>query len=91
MSIAVSILTPGPHVVQTLNGAFLRMETLTVTGLTAASANTIPHGLPFTPRKVSLRPGATGLWGETSVPDATNIYVTVGTGGATAGHIDVWE
>lgn len=91
MSIAVSILTPGPFVFRDQSGAPRRRETLTVTGLTAASANTIPHTLPFTPRKISLRPGANGLWGETSVPDATNIYVTVGTGGATAGHIDVEE
>lgn len=62
---------------------------LVVTGLTAAAANTIPHGLPRTPRKVILVPSALGLWGETSAADATNIYVTVGTGGATAGKIYV--
>lgn len=58
---------------------------LAITGLTAASANTVPHGLPRAPRKVTLVPGASGLWGETSAADATNIYITVGTGGATAG------
>lgn len=56
-----------------------------VTGLTAASANTVPHGLPRPPRAVLLVPGASGLWGETQAADGTNIYVTVGSGGATAG------
>lgn len=64
---------------------------LSITGLTAASANTIPHGLPFTPSRITYRPGAAGLWGETSVPDGTNIYVTVGTAGATAGVIEYEE
>lgn len=68
-----------------------RFGKLTITGLTAAGANTIPHGLPFIPSRLSLRPGALGLWGETSAPDATNIYITVGTGGATAGVIDYEE
>jgi hypothetical protein len=72
-----------------LNGKFVARASLAVTGLTAASANTIPHGLPTTPQMVNLVPGANGLWGQTSAADATNIYVTVGTGGATAGTINV--
>ncbi len=72
-----------------LDGRFPSRATLTVSGLTAAAANTIPHGLPHPPQFVGLRPGAAGLWGETSLPDATNIYITVGTAGATAGNIDV--
>lgn len=91
MSIGVTVDSTGKHIHPTLSGAQLRHETLSITGLTAASANTIPHGLPFTPRKIGLRPGALGLWGETQAPDATNIYVTVGTSGAIAGKIDVWE
>jgi len=67
-----------------------RYGSLTVTGL-AAGANTIPHGLPFIPSRLSFRPSALGLWGETAAPDATNIYVTVGTGGALSGAIDYEE
>lgn len=74
---------------QTLQGAQIRKASLAVTGLTAGAANTIPHGLPGTPIAVDYRPGANGLWGETQAPDATNIYVTVGSGGATAGTIEV--
>jgi hypothetical protein len=88
MSIAVSSVHHDRVVM--LNGRFLRVSTLTITGLTAAAANTIPHGLPGVPVAYSLRPGAAGLWGETSVADATNFYITVGTAGATAGTIDVF-
>jgi hypothetical protein len=89
MSIAVTV-TPGGTKTD-LDGVYRRRGSLAITGLTAASANTIPHGLPFTPNRISLRPGALGLWGETQAPDSTNIYITVGTGGATAGTIDYEE
>ena len=66
-----------------------RRAVLTVSGLTAAGANVIPHGLPGVPQTVGLNPGANGLWGETQPADATNIYVTIGTGGHTSGIINV--
>jgi len=72
-----------------LNGKFINSAALAVTGLTAAAANTIPHGLPTIPVIVNPVPGASGLWGQTQAADATNIYITVGTGGATAGTINV--
>lgn len=68
-----------------------RSGKLTITGLTAGGANTIPHGLSFTPRRLGLRPSALGLWGETADADATNIYITVGASGATSGIVDYWE
>jgi hypothetical protein len=89
MAITVTNVAKGRRV--DMRASEARHGSLTISGLTAASANTIPHGLPFTPKKISLRPGANGLWGETSIPDATNIYITVGTGGATAGTIDYEE
>jgi hypothetical protein len=67
-----------------------RRNKLLVSGL-SEGPNAIPHGLPFTPSMLRLRPGAAGLWGETSAPDSTSIYITVGTGGATAGIIDCEE
>lgn len=83
----------------TLAGTGLRQELLpykraarlTITGLTAGADNVVPHGLPFTPTGLSLRPSALGLWAETQVPDATNIYITVGGGGAVSGTVDVAE
>ncbi len=86
---AIVVTATYQEILVTRTGAEIERGTLAITGLTANAANTIPHGLPRVPRRVSLRPGAAGLWGETSAPDATNIYVTVGAGGATAGTIDV--
>jgi hypothetical protein len=60
---------------------------LSVTGLVEGD-NIIPHGLPTTLERITLRPGAAGGWGETRVPDAVNLYITVATGGATSGTID---
>ena len=73
---------------QSYNGP--RFGQLTITGL-SEGANVVPHGLVFAPSQMHLRPGATGLWGETQLPDATNIYITVGVGGATSGIIDFEE
>ena len=86
---AIAVIPTYQEILGTKAGAEIERATLAITGLTAGAANTIPHGLPRVPRRVSLRPGALGLWGETSAPDATNINVTVGAGGATAGTIDV--
>lgn len=69
---------------QTLQGVPIRQAKLVITGL-AAGANVVPHGLPATPISVSYDPGASGLWGETQTPDAQNLYITVGTGGAASG------
>ena len=74
---------------KTLDGRFIKRAVLTITGLTAAAANTVPHGLPAVPQKVDVEAGANGLWGETSAADATNIYITVGTGGSTSGYANV--
>lgn len=87
MPIAVTATKQGYR--QNQDGANIRRASLAITGLTAGAANTIPHGLPATPMRLSLRPGAAGLWGETQAPDGTNIYITAGVGGATAGTVDV--
>jgi len=83
MAIAVTptYYDPDPDI----RGTFVGFAKLAITGLTAASGNTVPHGLPRPPRAVLLVPGAAGLWGETQAADGTNIYITVGSGGATAG------
>lgn len=77
------------------NGSPRREASLAVTGLTAGADNVIPHSLPYTPSRLSLRPlkdGTTpGGWSETQAADATNIYLTVNTNGSTKGTIDVAE
>ena len=91
MAITVTPINYGRY--KDLDGRFPSRASLSVGGLTnsatAPTANIIPHGLPHQPQFVGLRPGAAGLWGETSPPDATNIYITVGIGGAITGTLDV--
>jgi hypothetical protein len=73
------------YLAQTFQGVPIRQAKLVIAGLTAGAANTVPHGLPAVPVSISYNPGANGLWGETQPPDATNVYITVGAGGATSG------
>lgn len=73
------------YAAQTYDGIPIRQAKLVISGLTAGAANTIPHGLPSQPVSVTYTPGANGLWGETQPGDSTNVYVTVGAGGATSG------
>ncbi len=95
MSIAVTIVTGSKRVFRTDQGVPIRKETLHITGLTAGADNTVPHGLPFTPNKLSYRPAKDGTspggWSEKQDPDATNIYITVNTNGSTLGNVDVEE
>ncbi len=72
------------YLTQTMQGVPIRQAKLTIAGL-AAGANVVPHGLPSVPISVLYDPGATGLWGETQTADKSNLYITVGTGGATSG------
>ena len=73
----------------TIDGLFIGSNTIEVSGLIAGEANTIPHGLGYTPDKCSFRPAnGNGQWGETQIPDATNIYLTIVAGGPTAFNID---
>jgi hypothetical protein len=74
-----------PYVFQTYQGIPIRKAKLTISGLVAGAANVVPHGLPAAPISTAYAPGAGGLWGETQAADSTNLYVTVGTGGATSG------
>jgi hypothetical protein len=88
MSIAVSNTYKGFRQRQT--GEFLREAVLAATGLTAGSANTVPHGLPATPvQAVYVPTNGNGNWYETSDPDATNVYITSGSSGPTAFKIYV--
>lgn len=80
----ISVTPSYRYVAQTFQGVPIRQARLVIAGLTAG-ANVVPHGLPVTPINVWYGPAASGLWGETQSPDAQNLYITVGTGGATSG------
>jgi hypothetical protein len=83
----ITVATSNAYVLQTYRGVPIRKAKLAIAGLTAGAANVIPHGLPSAPLTASYEPGAGGGWGETSPPDATNLYITVAAGGATAGTV----
>jgi hypothetical protein len=50
-------------------GPYLRKATLVVTGLSASTANTIPHGLATTPRHVALQSIANATLGALATLD----------------------
>ena len=78
-----------------LPGQILKYAKLTVTGLTASSNNTVPHGLtdgkgnPVTPLQVSLEPTSNNNFWEYQTADSTNIYVGVGAGAGVTTNIYV--
>lgn len=78
---AISVTPTYEDVHQNISGALRRRAVLTVTGLTAAAANTIPHGLPKTPNGVPNYQATSGTPGfEVQPPDGTNLYYTTGAG-----------
>ena len=87
MAVTVSAAYQGFFQIQ--RGNRIRRAVLTVSGLTAGTANTIPHGLPGTPQQIDMLPGSNGTfpggWGLSAGPDGTNIYVVVANNGATSG------
>lgn len=80
----ITVMPTYCYLTQTMQGVPIRQAKLVITGL-AAGANVVPHGLPAIPVSVLYDPGASGLWGETQSADKMNLYITVGTGGATSG------
>jgi hypothetical protein len=78
---AITVTPTYEDVHQNITGALLQRATLVVTGLTAAEANTIPHGLPRIPYGVPNYQATSGTPGfETSVPTATDLFYTTGAG-----------
>lgn len=77
MALTVTAIYEDVH--QSITGVLLRRGVLTITGLTAGVANTIPHGLPRLPFGVPNYVATSGTPGfETQPPDAMNLYYTAG-------------
>jgi len=71
---------------QNLAGQRLRKVKIPLAGLTANGNNTIIHQIPRTPFEVIYVPsGAGGGWSEWKAADATNIYLTIASGGSVSG------
>jgi hypothetical protein len=73
---AISVTPNYEYVGQTLQGAYIRKAKLIVTGLTANSVNTVPHGLPAVPVNVIIEPTSAGGFHEANPADASSIYVS---------------
>ena len=73
-----------------MNGVRESHSRLTITGMSQTSDDTIVHGLPRTPRAISIRKQGSGDVWEKQAPDATNIYLHVEASGPTSVVLDVW-
>lgn len=73
-----------------MNGVRESHSRLTINSLTQTSDDTIVHGLPRTPRSISIRKQGSGDVWEKQAPDATNIYLHVEASGPTSVVLDVW-
>ena len=74
---------------RTSQGVPLNIATITISGLTAGEENEIPHHLPGKPLTTCITPLAAGDWHESAAPDATNITITIASGGPTAFRIEM--
>lgn len=82
---SIQTLLRGKFTAETVSGVFPEFCTLDISGLTAAAANYVPHGLPAgrTPFQVSLDPDALGLWGKTQATDPTVSFTLTAAGAGT--------
>jgi hypothetical protein len=89
MSIAVTTVKVGGMVTARNANELARVQ-LQITGLTAGASNTVPHGLPYTPRVVTLTAvsATAGTVQHNAAWDATNLYILVGTAGPTTVYAD---
>jgi hypothetical protein len=74
---------------KTLSGQQINRATIVVTGLTAVSSNTVPHGLPRAPRRVWLTLVGNATAGATTTLDDSQ-GLTDPTGLLAGGHLG-WD
>jgi len=79
---AIAVTTVNTYVDRTERSVRIRHAVLQVTGL-ASGNNTVPHGLPKTPRSVNIEPNSAGPFNEYQTADATNLYINAGGSGTT--------
>jgi len=84
---AIAVTTVNAYVDRTERSVRVRHAVLQVTGL-ASGNNTVPHGLPKTPRAVNIEPNSGGPFNEYQAADATNLYLNAG-GSGTACNVTV--
>lgn len=79
---AIAVTAVKAYVDRTERSVRIRHCVLQVTGLSSGN-NSVPHGLPNTPRVVNIEPNSTGPFVEYQAADATNIYINAGGAGTT--------
>lgn len=84
---AIAVTAANAYTDRTERSVRVRHAVLQVTGL-ASGNNSVPHGLPKTPRVVNIEPTSTGPFVEYQAADGTNVYVNAG-GAGTACTIKV--
>jgi len=81
---AISVTSASPDILMDNRGVMPDLVTLTITGMTANASNTVPHGLPRTPKRVCFTAVGSGVnapncsLDTSTVPagyDGTNLYV----------------
>jgi hypothetical protein len=81
---AISVSSSASDILVDNRGVFPDLVTLSITGMTANASNTVPHGLPRTPKRVWFTGVGSGVNAaacslDTSVVaagfDGTNIYI----------------
>jgi hypothetical protein len=81
---AISVSSANSDILMDNRGIMPDLVTLTITGMTATSTNTVPHGLPRTPKRVWFTAVGSGVNAancslDTSTVgagfDGTNLYV----------------
>ena len=79
---AISVTASNKYAERTERSIRIRHAVLQVSGLSSGN-NTVPHGLPKTPRAVNIEPTSAGPFNEYQSADATNIYINAGGSGTT--------
>jgi hypothetical protein len=81
---AISVTSSASDILVDNRGIFPDMVTLNITGMTASASNTVPHGLPRTPKRVWFTAVGSGVNAascslDTSTVaagfDGTNLYI----------------
>jgi hypothetical protein len=81
---AISVLSASADILVDNRGVFPDLVTLSITGMTASATNTVPHGLPRTPKRVWFTGVGSGVNAATCSLDtstvaagfdATNLYI----------------
>jgi hypothetical protein len=81
---AISVSSASADILVDNRGVFPDLVTLSITGMTASATNTVPHGLPRTPKRVWFTGVGSGVNAaacslDTSTVaagfDATNLYI----------------